>query len=216
MTVSVALGRAMAGLLASVGITAVPTAAGADTLFDHVDPTPPAAIVSQLVGDAQPQGAIAYDDFTIPPGEVWQLERLFVDGAASGPATSTEAYVQLDRNPGTPPDLTTALYAELLTSGPSATYPDLDLEISQSGAYPPGKYWISARSQLDLGPSSNRWLWQANSEQFGDRPYGRKAAVMAPVAQRSSGPGTPYAYLAPALISPFGSRARAFRPRSTL
>jgi hypothetical protein len=154
--------------LASVGIALLPSSAAASVLFDHTDPTPPAEIVSQFPADAQTQGAIAYDDFTIPPGEVWQLKHLFADGASSGPATSTDAYVQLDRNPGTPPDATTPLYAEMLTPGPEATYPNLDLGIGQAGTYPPGNYWISVRAQLPLGPSSNKWFWQANDEQFGD------------------------------------------------
>jgi hypothetical protein len=154
--------------LVAAGIAVAAPTATAEVLFDHVDPTPSASIVSQFPVDAQTQGATAFDDFTVPPGEVWHPEHLFVDGAASGPATSTDSYFQINQNLGTPPTLATDLYAQVLSSGPGATYPDLDLDIHVGYVLPPGSYWLSARAQLPLGPSSNRWFWQANDEQFGE------------------------------------------------
>lgn len=142
--------------------------ATAEVLFGHVDPTPPARIPSQFPSDAASQAAVAWDDFTVPPGEVWHPLRVFVDGAASGPATSTEVDVLF--NAGTP-DSSNGIDVLTLppSSGSGATYPDLDLDVDESSHFPPGNYWLSVRA-LPLGPSSNRWFWQANDDRFGEQP----------------------------------------------
>jgi hypothetical protein len=146
-----------------------PAGASGAILFDHVDSTPPASIVSQYPGDAPSQQAIAWDDFTVPAGEVWYPQHVFIDGSASGPATSFDTAFKLNFNTGALPDAgINPIDAEILPSGSGATYPDLDLDVHRGYDLPPGNYWLSAAAILDLGPSSNRWYWESNDDRFGD------------------------------------------------
>lgn len=157
---------AAASLLLSPIWIVTPSPATAEVLFDHVDATASTPVISQFPIDFPNEGAAAHDDFTIPAGEVWSPQRLFIDGSASGTATSAEFGYQLYRGNG-PPVSSNTVYGDKLNPLAGTAWPDATLDVHIGGVLAPGNYLLGAEAFIARNPGANYWYWQANDELFG-------------------------------------------------
>ena len=102
------------------------------------------------------------DDFTVPPGQTWTLQRVFVDGRQPpppGPNTTNIVNVALYSSAGALP-AATSFYAMQLTSDAGTVYPDFDLALPGVAALGPGTYWFSAQARMNFDSNDqNVWFW---------------------------------------------------------
>jgi hypothetical protein len=115
---------------------------------------------------------VAADDFTIPAGQTWTLQRVLVDGrdpGGSGPGTTDLVNIFLFNDSGTMPQAS-SFFSNQFTSAPGV-YPDFDVALSGIPPLGPGTYWFGAQARLDWGgPGTNDiWLWSAVSVVRGDK-----------------------------------------------
>jgi hypothetical protein len=137
--------------------------AQAEVLFDS---TPSVLGVHPTVQDFETaldaNDAEAADDFTVPPGQTWTLQRAFVDGrqpAPPGPATTNVVNVALFASAGTLP-AATPLYSAQLTADAGTVYPDFDLVLAGAPALQPGTYWLAAQARMNFSSMTNNvWFW---------------------------------------------------------
>lgn len=103
------------------------------------------------------------DDFVVPAGQVWDVDRVEVRGNQFGTQAAT-ANVFLFGDGGTIPGAQTFTQSDI-PLGSGQTYPDLDLPIA-----PPilaaGHYWVSVQANLDF-TGGNDWWWEDYAPQFG-------------------------------------------------
>jgi hypothetical protein len=159
-----------------------PAVAGAEVLYDSTPsvtgfhPTIQDFEASQNAGDAD-----AADDFTVPPGHTWSLQRAFVDGRVPsfpGPGTTDLVNVSLYNSSGSLPSAT-PFYSMQLVSGGATAFPDFDLALPNVPTLGPGTYWFEAQARLDFdSPNNNVWFWGTVSTQRGN-----------PAAYRNPGDG---------------------------
>jgi hypothetical protein len=158
------------GALACGAIAAaLPAIATGAVLFDHTDPTPGGSTPSQLFEPAyaSTENARAMDDFRVPSGEVWEVDRVIADGVASGAATSALVTFDLYEDLDAPPNSQFSLHGDNSQTS-TVPYPDLAADLSAAPYLPPGDYWISIQADLDFSPGNNRWYWAENDSLFED------------------------------------------------
>jgi hypothetical protein len=146
----------------------VPATAGAATLFDQIDPTPPESTGSQDFETAfDVVDTLAADDFIVPAGQVWKLDSAFLDGFKVGSTTPAAYHVALYRNAGTLPG--EEIFNATVSMGPGATYPDVSLPLSNAPVLPAGTWWLSAQARLDgVNPADpQQWFWSESDSGSG-------------------------------------------------
>jgi hypothetical protein len=188
----------LGGVAACAAVAALPGTAAGAVLFDHTDPTSGGSAPSQTFEPAFAwnENARAMDDFRVPAGEVWEVDRVIADGVASGAATSALVTFDLYQDLGAPPNSQLSLHGDN-SQVSTVPYPDLAADLSVAPYLPPGDYWISIQADLDFSPGNNRWYWAENDDLFEDYAiwqengaYGTGCSVLAPRAP-SCFPGTP-------------------------
>lgn len=159
-------------------------------LYDQTDnpmSPPSAGISSQKFEDAfNSLDDQAADDFFVPPGNGWVIERIevagFYAGGGSRNATSVNVYFYKDRD-GLPGDQIYKAMGVPVTTGESSGSFIIDLgdnPVAVGGvrnpAYkkvppvPPeiaGHYWVSVQANLDYLPDGRQWAWQKRMAQTG-------------------------------------------------
>ena len=137
---------------------AAPAGASADLLYSQVGSGTNDLVSADVANNANDsQGA---DDFTVPPGQVWNLSSVDVFGGSltGGMAGTDTANVFLYANSGTLPG--SQLFQQNgITTGATATAAgqEIDFTAALTGppALTPGDYWVSVQSS---GPY--RWAWE--------------------------------------------------------
>jgi|GEM_PF-150388 len=136
---------------------------------------------SQLFTDFNNALAQTADDFTVPVGETWKIDRLTVEGAVNGAPVLNRVQVVVYRDAsGTPGQ-------EVYNSGPIAPLtgtanPSFDIKLPAEVNFTEGKYWLSVYPILPFG-TGNQWFWReqtvirGSSTQFRDPAnlFGRNA-----------------------------------------
>jgi hypothetical protein len=103
------------------------------------------------------------DDFVVPAGQVWKVDRVEVRGNRLGNEAAS-ANVFLFADGGTIPGAQIFSQSNV-PRGSGQTYPDLDLAISPP-LITPGHYWISVQANLDF-TGGHDWWWEDYPLQVG-------------------------------------------------
>lgn len=113
----------------------------------------------------------AADDFTVPPGEAWTVDRVIANGFYVGlgnPATSVRVFFYEDDN-GQPGDELVS-FMDLAPSNDDAGV--LTFDLPQTVDLGSGTYWLSVQPEMDFF-ADGRWFWFQNSEQAGNEAHWR-------------------------------------------
>jgi hypothetical protein len=159
--------RGIALLVAAFVFALAAQPAGAAVLHDQFAPDPGGANVNSQNFEASLNAYddLGADDFVVPPGTIWRIDRIEVSGQNSGAAAAT-ANIFLFADAGSLPG--GQLFAHPnLPIGLGLTYPDLDLPISDLPALGPGRYWLGVQANRDFSPGTNNWWWSDHAPQFG-------------------------------------------------
>jgi hypothetical protein len=141
-----------------------PASANGAVLFDST-PSPPgfSAASQDFEAALNANDAQVADDFTVPPGQTWTIQRAFIDGKMAipvGPGTSNTINIALFQNAGTLPAAVDT-YEQQLTADPDTAFPDFTVDLPGFPALSAGTYWLGAQVVLDFeaGSVDNLWLW---------------------------------------------------------
>jgi hypothetical protein len=158
---------------ATVAVLGPAAAARAEVLYDS---TPSTFGIHPTVQDFEASldesDAVAADDFTVPAGQTWTLQRAFVDGRQPpppGPNTTDTVNVALFASAGT---LAAAspIYSMQLSGVPGTVYPDFTLDLPGVQVLGPGTYWFGAQAVMDFDSNvANVWFWGSVATQRGNK-----------------------------------------------
>jgi len=107
------------------------------------------------------------DDFVVPEGAKWNIERILAFGGTNNnPALTNATVVIYQDNGGVPGE-------EVYNSGQIAPISDpddttLNLALAEPVALESGNYWISIYVNLAFNPGARQWFWSAQSEIIGN------------------------------------------------
>ena len=98
------------------------------------------------------------DDFTVPTGDTWSIERILVFGGANGPAVLDNATVVIYEDNGGVPG------AEVYNSGAiipvsESTDANMNLLLPEAVSLGSGQYWLSVYANLAFTPNGTQWFW---------------------------------------------------------
>jgi hypothetical protein len=137
--------------------------ASAAVLYDH---TPSVvgfhATVQDFEASLDANDAQVADDFRVPAGEVWIVQRAFVDGRKpgdAGPGVPEFVHAFLFGPQGSLP-AASPFYSRQLDPAPGTPYPDFDLALPGVPLLPAGTWWFAAQPRMDFdAPDDNYWFW---------------------------------------------------------
>jgi hypothetical protein len=174
------MGRApWTALVAIAALLAPASPAGAEVLFEQGPSTFGFHPTSQdFEASLDEDDALAADDFRVPRGQVWQIERAFIDGRKpfdSEPGTTNSVNALLFAGNGSFP-APTPFYSRQLTSAASTAYPDFDLALPGVPLLPARTWWIGAQARLAFNPGADAdpatvgsyWVWGTDADQVGN------------------------------------------------
>ncbi|WP_271768383.1 T9SS type A sorting domain-containing protein [Aquimarina algiphila] len=107
------------------------------------------------------------DDFVVPTGTTWNIERILAFGGENNrPALTNATVVIYQDNEGVPGQ-------EIFNSGQIAPISEpndttLNLALAEPVALESGNYWISIYVNLAFNPGARQWFWSAQSEITGN------------------------------------------------
>lgn len=116
-----------------------------------------------------PNDAAGADDFTVPPGEIWQVMHVVVSGfyfesfsesAGPTPAVDVVFYADAGDVPGE------EISRQRVTPPTSDSAGDLLVELPAAIELLPGHYWLSVVAVMDWDPY-RQWAWEERSVQAG-------------------------------------------------
>ena len=145
------VGLLVAGAASALTLLA-PGAASAEVLHNQIDPTSPESTTSQdFEAEFNEYDSVTADDFTVPAGQVWQLESGLIRGKGLGTSTTSTVNVRLYRDAGGLPG------APILTGQLQAPgYPRFQLPLSAVPDLAAGHYWLSVQAVLTRSASVTR------------------------------------------------------------
>jgi len=173
-----AVGSALIGVIATSGGTSVSvtfrvTIKNLEYALYQQNSSNAGTVPSQLFTDFN--GLVqSADDFVVPTGQTWNVDRVFAAGAVNGAPVLNKArviiYADNNGKPG----------AEVFNSGElvptSATNnPNLTIQFTNAATLSGGTYWISVFPVLAFN-GSNQWFWQKQTPVRGNESYFRDAA----------------------------------------
>jgi hypothetical protein len=98
------------------------------------------------------------DDFEVPAGQTWTIEKLFIPGSALGTPVLNQIIVDIHSdNENVPGNLVYSSGAIAPASGTSAA--DLELVLPAPVNFTGGKYWLTVYARLAFA-GSNQWFWR--------------------------------------------------------
>lgn len=154
-----------AAAAACLAIAAPPTDAA--VLHDQLTPSATDNVNSQNFEPAlNAYDDLGADDLVVPDGMVWRINQVEVSASGSGTSQAATANLFLFADAGTLPGAEILNRANL-PRGTGATYPDLNIPVSDLPVLPPGHYWIGVQANLTFSPGSNNWWWRDRAPQFG-------------------------------------------------
>jgi hypothetical protein len=149
----------------ALGVLAAPVA-HAEVLHDQFLATGVQNVSSQNFEPAlDAYDSLGADDFVVPAGRAWQLDRIEASGdrSGTGPINTANVFVFADGG-GLPGALLSS--RENVPRG-SLADPDLDVTLAQMPALQPGRYWIGIQANRVFNPGANNWWWRDRAPQFG-------------------------------------------------
>lgn len=161
------VGSALTTLVVTGLLAALPGVAQAEVLFDHFATSSAGSYLSM---DFEPvldsSDSLGADDFQVPPGEVWLVQRAFVEGVAEGPGTLDLVNTSLFATDGTLP-ADEPIHSEQLTADPGTPLSDFSLDLGDPVVLPAGTWWlgVQAKRESNMQPT---WYWQSNVELSGN------------------------------------------------
>lgn len=109
-------------------------------------------------GNALAQSA---DDFEVPAGATWTIERVNVSGAVNRSPVLNAVFVEFYTDSLNKPNhLVYSSTAIVPSSGTSN--PNLELTLPTPASLPGGKYWMSVYVRVAYGPG-NQWFWRTTA-----------------------------------------------------
>ena len=107
---------------------------------------------------------VAADDFEVPEGQVWEIDRTVGYGRNDGDLTGFSAGIEIYRdNDGVPGEL---IYSDMEDS--EFLRGTIDVNLAEAISLESGKYWISIRCITDsVNPELNSWLWGSETNKVG-------------------------------------------------
>ena len=150
----------MLTLAASLALAA--PASGA-TLHDQYDQAS-AASTSSWVSDPGNDYLVA-DDFVVPDGRRWSIERVDADGTTHALGASSVFKVRFFGTVGQLPQETEIVKRENLSATAGTTSPDPGLVLNPPVVLEPGRYWLAIQGEASLTITS--WEWVNRSSQKG-------------------------------------------------
>ncbi len=110
------------------------------------------------------------DDFIIPAGNTWTLERIVAFGGANNsPALTNATVVIYSDNAGVPGDEVYNSGAITPISDPTDT--NLNLMLPEGVILESGNYWLSVYANLAFNPDSTQWFWSSQNGGIGQEPH---------------------------------------------
>ncbi|WP_378180389.1 T9SS type A sorting domain-containing protein [Aquimarina sp. SS2-1] len=115
------------------------------------------------------------DDFTVPAGNTWNIDRILAFGGSRGtPSFDNVTIAIYEDNAGLPGD-------EIYNSGsitPISELNDSNLNIvlPEIVTLESGNYWISIYVNLAFNPGTNQWFWASQDNVIGEESQFRDAA----------------------------------------
>jgi hypothetical protein len=98
------------------------------------------------------------DDFEVPAGQTWTIEKLFIPGSALGTPVLNQIIVDIHSdNENVPGNLVYSSGAIAPASGTIAA--DLELVLPAPVNFTGGKYWLTVYARLAFA-GSNQWFWR--------------------------------------------------------
>lgn len=117
--------------------------------------------ISQLFSNFASVPTQSADDFVIPEGQQWTIEKVFAQGAANGPSVLNAMWVVIYQDTlGLPGRQVYSSGAVVPASG--TTTPNVDLVLSTPATLSAGKYWISVYAELPF-VNGTQWFWRTTS-----------------------------------------------------
>jgi hypothetical protein len=168
MPMSGGIRRFFVAMGAAVVFAAAPGVAGAEVLHDQLSGASESAAVNSqnFETSLDAYDDLGADDFVVPNGAVWRIDRVEVAANRSGTSEAQTANLFLFADAGSLPGGQIFAHPNL-ARGTGQTYPDLALPISDMPALPPGHYWIGVQANRDFNPGSNNWFWADRAPQVG-------------------------------------------------
>ncbi|WP_340199504.1 T9SS type A sorting domain-containing protein [Ascidiimonas sp. W6] len=163
-------GSATIGLIATSGEEQVAegftTTVTEFAIYEQIDPRISSS-PSQLFVDFGGALVQSSDDFVIPSGNTWTIDKVLAAGGANGAPTFTSATVVIYADAGGLPG------AEIYNSGAlvpasAATDTNLTLELPEAQVLESGTYWLSVYAILPFNPGGRQWFWNTQSAVVGN------------------------------------------------
>jgi hypothetical protein len=142
-------------MAAALAALALPAVASAAVLYDQTVGAAGGTVPSSAHSTPAPGDSAAADDFIVPPGAIWFLSSVDVEGQAASPqAANAVLFTDAGARPGT----------EFFRQGgiPFPSGSAQSLSLSGVPPLPPGHYWISVYTTS----SSSGWSWRRQSAAF--------------------------------------------------
>ncbi|WP_378185991.1 T9SS type A sorting domain-containing protein [Aquimarina sp. W85] len=165
------LGKAAIGLIASSGNEQVSEGFTINitetAVYEQIEPaisSLPSQFFTDFGGLAQ-----SVDDFNVPDGYVWNIEKILAYGSANNAPLLTSATVVIyENNAGTPGE---EIYnSGELTPTSEATDTNLTLELPEALSLTTGSYWLSVYTNLSFTPEETQWFWSSQAGGVGLEP----------------------------------------------
>ncbi|WP_299312874.1 T9SS type A sorting domain-containing protein [uncultured Aquimarina sp.] len=115
------------------------------------------------------------DDFTVPEGNTWNIDRVLAFGGLRGtPSFDSATIVIFTDDEGLPGD-------EIYNSGGITPISELDnsnlnILLPEIVTLKSGKYWISVYVNLAFNPDTNQWFWASQDNVIGEETQFKDAA----------------------------------------
>ena len=120
-------------------------------------------VVSQYFPDFM-FGVEAADDFVVPEGENWSIDRIDVAGLYVSDGNADSVNVTIYQDEEASPGAVVCSYPETLPVGGTIS-PIFEFTLFPPCQLGPGNYWLSAQAVMDLGvpgPDQHTWNWIPN------------------------------------------------------
>jgi hypothetical protein len=124
-------------------------------------------VTSQKFTGASSLSTYAYDDFTVPDGQYWNVDTIYIRGRETGNAAATTRWsIRISDAPGT-----TSQTLSQFNSGPNPPFIGEDIVAVVAGdlVLLPGTYWLSA--WVERPASGGQWLWKQTTPVRGSQGY---------------------------------------------
>lgn len=118
----------------------------------------------------------AADDFTVPAGATWTVEKLIANGEGGNAPSITDATVVIYEDNGGLPGAEVYNSGSITPTSEPDVY-DLNLELPEALELGEGSYWLSVYTNLALSEEQFQWAWSTQSTVVGNEAVLRDDGV---------------------------------------